>query len=202
MKTMMDKSVEFDARRLLCGIQHFHRRTGDWPVGGNVNDMSAYKRAGDKASAVRLLLENGWLKITEESATGHRVKRRYIVTEVGRAALAPPAPRPRIFPDGLVAFPEDEIEYAIYSFHVDFFGRKGRWPNGMERAVCFTGERLRKVSSERRRRAYENLIDEGRLVKVFFWRWKGDSDCYIEPTYSPEYADKHGEIYYAPDLSA
>lgn len=202
MTTTVDKAVEFDARRLVCGIQHYSVRHEEWPLGADVTQLGGYKSATDKAATVQFMLDNGWLDITAESGTGHRIKRRYTVTDAGRAAVAPPPALPAIRPDRPVPFPDDDVEQAIFSYHLSFFQRRGRWPNGLERAALFARGQLKATSPARRRRAYENLVNDGRFVKVYFWRWRGDSDCYIMPDQSPEYADKHGWLYLAPDLTS
>jgi hypothetical protein len=194
----LDQSVENDARRFLYGILRYETRCGEWPLGSDVNQLAGYKYANDKAGMVSLLLQRGWMKIIEESGLRRQVKRRYVVTDEGLDALLPPKKLPPNLPDHPLGYPDDEVEYAIISYHLSFFQRRGRWPNGFERARIFTRPGTSKISSARRRAAYERLVADHTLVNVTFWNGKGEYNCYVMPMFSPEYADKHGALFYAP----
>jgi hypothetical protein len=196
MRTI-SKSVENDARRLLCNILYHFETTGEWPIGGQVNQFGGYKAARDKAGAVASVIDRNWLQLIEEASSGNRVRRRYVMTELGRAAIMPPPPLPRIVPEQPVPFPEDPVQFAIYSYHLAFWQKKGRWPTGTERGNSFGTPERRRFSSERKRCAYEDLVSDGKLVLVDFWNARGTYNCYVIPSESPEYAEAHEVLYYA-----
>lgn len=201
MQTTLDRTTEADARRMLCGIMYFFDTHGEWPHGGRVNNLGGYKAAGDKPAMWAFLAENGWLTHEEEPGQGHRIKRLHVVTEKGRDALRLPEPLPPKPITGPYPFPDDPVESRIFGFHMSFFNRHGRWPTGVERARVFNGEKSRKISPERRRRAYQALVEDGIFVRIIMWRWKGEEDRYVMPDFSPEFENLHETLYYAPNLS-
>jgi len=195
---VLDKSVTNDVRRLLCGIINYFDRSGEWPTGGSVNQMSSYKKmTSNKAEVVKHLLDRGFLEFDYGSTSNNRTCRFYVATDKGREFVSPPEPLPHVPGAYPTPFPDDEIESIVYGFHYSFFQRRGRWPNGEERAWAFSKPRHR-TSPERRQRAYEALVADGTFVHVYFWNRSGQSDSYILPEYSPEYADKHEWLFYAP----
>ena len=60
-----------------------------------------------------------------------------MATSSGRAEVALPDPLPPVL--GRTPFPEDDVEATIYSYHLRFFKRTGRWPNSIERKRAFGG---------------------------------------------------------------
>ena len=194
----LDQSVENDARRFIYGLLRYETRCGEWPLGSAVSQLWGYKSANDKAATVNLVIQRGWMEIIEEPGLGHKVRRRYVVTDEGLGALLPPKKLPPNLPGHPVGYPDDEVEYAIISYHLSFFQRRGRWPNGFERSRAFSRPDTSKISSARRRDAYARLVEDGTLVNITFWNGKGEYNCYVMPMFSPEYADKHGALFYAP----
>jgi hypothetical protein len=194
----IDVSVEDDARRMICGLLYYEATHDEWPVGSAVSQMSAYKAAPVKAEMMARLVKQGKIEIIKESAGGGRIKHRYSVTSHGLVWVAPPeALSPLVF-DKPMPLPDDEVEYRIYAYHHTFFEKFARWPNGEERARAFAGEKSKRISPARRRQAYEDLVEDGTLVNVNFWNSRGEYNCYVIVRYSPEYADKHNWLFYAP----
>jgi len=194
----LDVSVVNDARRMICNILYFEARNATWPIGSDISQMGPYKAAENKSEMIGALVESGMIEIVKEDAYRGGVRHRYSVTAAGRAWLAPPeAQLPAVFGHP-VPLPEDEVEYRIYAYHHTFFQRHGRWPNGMERANAFGGSMSKRISPARRRQAYDDLVQDGTLVNINFWNWRGDYNCYVIVRYSPEYADQHGTTFYAP----
>jgi hypothetical protein len=195
----LDRSVEYDARRMFCGVLAHFESTGEWPLGREVNQLGVYKNAASKTEAVQFMVNKKWLRLVEEpSEGGPRPRRRYVGTDVGRMAVMPPTPLPEITSDFPVPFPDDEVECALYGYHLSFWRTHGRWPRGLERAQVFRGSKIKTVSAARRVRAYEKLVEEGTFVNVTFWNRRVEYNCYVIPRYSPEYTDKHNWLYYAP----
>lgn len=197
----LDRTVEMEGRVLIVGLLHFRDKTSTWPYSGQVNQLSGYKNATDKAAMVADLIRRDWLEITEEGATGHRVKRIYRVTPEGRAAVAPPRRLPPLPVTGPIALPDDECEQAIYSHNLWFHKNHDRWPTGVERRSAFSPTQRQKWTRARRERAIQNLIDDGEVVRVAFRYGKGDTTLLIVPRVSPEYADMNGWVFYAPPVA-
>lgn len=191
------ENVMNDARRMVCNILAYESKYDEWPVGADICQMGAYKAVENKSDMIGLLAERGMIEIVKESAHHAGVRRRYLVTEAGRSWVMPPDPLPPVVFSHPVPLPTDEVEYRIYAYHHTFFCKYGRWPNGEERANAFGGQ-AKRISPARRRQAYEDLVADGTMVNVTFWNGRGKYNCYIIVRYSPEYADKHGMLIYAP----
>lgn len=192
----LDKSIERDARAMLCAVLSFRDLKGEWPVGRDTHRFSVYKTTSDRPAMWEFLEKNDWVRTEPVEGDGKRLKRRYLVTERGRRVVAPPTALPPVVPDRPMPFPDDDVENVIYGYHLAFFYRRGRWPNGAERAAAFKGDRTKYLSRVRRHEAYAKMIRDGTFVKVTFRNSQGDMTYFIMPQYSPEYANKNGWVYY------
>lgn len=204
----LDKSVEQDARELLLGVVQYFDANDQWPHSGAISQLASYKRASDKAAAMAYLVERGWVEQKDGESRGSRPRRLHIATEAGRAVLLPPDPLPEIVPEMPIPFPEDDVECQIYSHNLFFYRRHGRWPTGSERVDAFGPTRRKAWSPARRKRAIQNMIERGDLVRVTFRYREGDTTLLIVPRICPEYVDKNGWVFYnapssqdGPDLS-
>lgn len=199
----LDKSIEHDARAMLCAVLSFRDFRGEWPMGRDIHRFNAYKTTSDRSAFWEFLAKRDWLRTESVEGEGKRLKRRYFVTERGRRVVTPPTALPPVVPDCPMPFPDDDVENVIYGFHLAFFYRRGRWPNGAERAAAFKGDRTKYISRTRRHEAYVKMVDDGTFVKVTLRNSQRDSTYFIMPQYSPEYADKNGWVFYdAPPSSS
>ena len=204
MQATVDVALEHEARRLMCGILYHFDSKHDWPVARQVAQLSGYKAATDKAAVMKYLIDQGWVRV-HEAANSHPKglgfpRKYYAGTRTGREAVLPPQPLPEIQDEDPIPIPDDPVEELLFVYNLRFYRDKGRWPNGEERARAFAGSRD-VYSKARRAQAVQNLINDGDLVHVTHRNGKGDTTFLIVPRISPEYADKNGWVFYAPNLT-
>jgi len=200
----VDQTITSEARRLTAALLSHLDQTGGCLRGGQVKTLAAYKTAKWKTDAIEFAQRRGWLEIEPVRVENTNVfMHQYWATETARAALALPDPLPPVRYDeqGLpFAFPDDACEEAIYSFHYYFHQQHRRWPIGAERSRAFTGSATRRIPRELRTKAYENLVRDRRLIEIRIKSTGREVSCYVIPTESPEYADKHGWTFYAKSI--
>ena len=197
----IDQTIVKESRRLMAAILSHRDRTGEWPWAAEVFVTDAYKSAKRKHDAANFAKGQGWLEVVEfgSNANSGAPKLQYCATEAARQALALPDPLPPLR-TGMSAFPDDPCEDAIYSFHLSFHNRYGRWPIGSERNAAFSGRQTRLISKYRRAEAYQNLVRDGRLVEIRIKSIGREVSCFVIPRESPEYADKHNWLFYAKSI--
>ena len=98
----LETGIETDAQRLTCSILSEHDHHGWfrghrwWPWADQINNLSAYKKAKDKRATIRYMLDHGWLEIDQCETAGVEpvMRRRYVITDIGRAVVTCPDPLP------------------------------------------------------------------------------------------------------------